>query len=94
MMENEHIGSSFEDFLRDEGTYEETSALAVKRVIAWQLKQAMDEKRISKAAMARSMKSSRTQLDRILDPNYAGLQLDTLIKAARAVGREVRIELS
>ena len=92
-MTSERIGSSFDDFLRDEGAFEETTAVAVKRVIAWQLQEAMQEQKISKAAMARAMNSSRTQLDRILDPDYAGLQLDTLIKAARALGREVRIDL-
>jgi len=92
-MTSERIGSSFDDFLRDEGAFEETTAVAVKRVIAWQLQEAMKEQKISKAAMARAMNSSRTQLDRILDPDYAGLQLDTLIKAARALGREVRIDL-
>ena len=88
-----HIGSSFEDFLKDEGVYEETTAAAVKRVLAWQLEQAMAENRISKNRLAKAMKTSRSQLDRILDPDNAAVQLDTVIKAARVLGRAVRIEL-
>jgi len=87
------IGSSFEDFLKEEGTLEETSALAVKRVLAWKLRQAMSERAISKAEMAKAMRTSRSQLDRILDPDNQSVQLDSIIKAARAVGRTLRIEL-
>ncbi len=87
------IGSSFEDFLREEGTYDETTASAVKRVLAWQLEQAMEQKQMSKNQMAKAMKTSRSQLDRILDPDNDRIQLDTVIKAARVLGREVRIEL-
>ena len=87
------IGSSFEDFLKDEGTLEETTAVAVKRVLAWQLKQAMEEQSLSKNQMAKAMNTSRSQLDRILDPNNDRIQLDTVIKAARVLGRNLRIEL-
>lgn len=87
------IGSSFEDFLREDGRYEETTAIAVKRVLAWQLQRAMDEKRLSKNQMAKAMRTSRSQLDRILDPDNDRIQLDTVIKAARVLGRELRIEL-
>lgn len=88
-----HIGSSFEDFLKEEGVYEETTAVAVKRVLAWQIEQAMAKKRMSKNQMAKAMKTSRSQLDRILDPDNTRVQLDTVMKAARVLGREVRIEL-
>lgn len=88
-----HIGSSFEDFLKDEGVNEETAAVAIKRVLAWQLEQAMTKNRISKHHLAKVMKTSRTQIDRILDPDNAAVQLDTMIKAARVLGRQVRIEL-
>ncbi len=88
-----HVGSSFEDFLKEEGVFEETTATAVKRVLAWQLEQAMAEKQMSKNQMAKAMKTSRSQLDRILDPEIEQIQLDTVIKAARVLGREVRIEL-
>jgi len=87
------IGASFEDFLKEEGTLEETSALAVKRVLAWKLRQAMSERAISKAEMAKAMRTSRSQLDRILDPDNQSVQLDSIIKAARAVGRTLRVEL-
>lgn len=87
------IGSSFESFLKDEGTYEETSALAIKRALAWQLESAMEKENLTKNEMAKRMHTSRSQLDRILDPNNDKIQLDTVFKAARALGREVRLEL-
>ncbi len=87
------IGSSFEDFLKEEGVYEQTTALAVKRVLAWQLEQAMAEQKMSKNQMAKAMRTSRSQLDRILNPDNDRVQLDTVIKAARVLGREVKIEL-
>lgn len=87
------IGSSFGDFLKEQGTYDETTATAVKRVLAWQLEQAMAKNQMSKNQMAKAMKTSRSQLDRILDPDNERIQLDTVIKAARVLGREVRIEL-
>ena len=85
------IGSSFEDFLKEEGTYEETAATAVKRVLAWQLEQAMEEKHLSKNQMAKAMKTSRSQLDRILDPDNDRIRLDTVVKAARVLGRTLHI---
>ncbi len=88
-----HIGSSFEDFLKAEGVYEESSALAIKRALAWQLESAMSKERLTKNEMARRMHTSRSQLDRILDPNNDKIQLDTVFKAARALGREVRLHL-
>ena len=87
------IGSSFESFLKAEGAYEETSALAIKRVLAWQLESAMEKERLTKNEMAKRMHTSRSQLDRILDPNNDKIQLDTVFKAARALGREVKLEL-
>lgn len=87
------IGSSFESFLKAEGAHEETSALAIKRVLAWQLESAMEKERLTKNEMAKRMHTSRSQLDRILDPNNDKIQLDTVFKAARALGREVKLEL-
>ena len=87
------IGSSFVDFLQEQGTYEETTAVSIKRVIAWQLEQAMAEQKISKNKMAEAMQTSRSQLDRILDPAFDTVQLNTLINAARVLGREIKIEL-
>ncbi|MYH51215.1 MAG: helix-turn-helix domain-containing protein [Gammaproteobacteria bacterium] len=87
------IGSSFEDYLADEGTLEETNAIAVKRVLAWQLAQAMESQQMSKSAMARAMRTSRSQLDRILDPDNDHIRLDTLTAAAQVLGLNLRIEL-
>jgi antitoxin HicB len=94
MTKNPHIGSSFEDFLKEEGLYEEVTAHAVKRVLAWQIEQAMKEQGITKMEMARRMKTSRTQLDRLLDPRNDKVQLDTMQRAATAVGRKLHMELA
>jgi hypothetical protein len=90
---NKHIGSSLEDFLREEGVLEETRAVALKETLAWQVQQAMEKEKISKVEMARRMKTSRAALDRLLDPGNASVTLETLTRAAHAVGRNLRIEL-
>ncbi len=87
------IGSSFSDYLKDESAYEETSAVAIKRVLAWQLEQAMQKEGMSKNQMAKRMHTSRSQLDRILDPTNDKIQLDTVFKAAQVLGRDVKLEL-
>jgi antitoxin HicB len=87
------IGSSFDDYLKDEGVYEEFSAVAIKRVLAWQLEEAMKKDGVSKNEMAKRMHTSRSQLDRILDPDNDKIQLDTVFKAAQVLGREVKMEL-
>lgn len=92
-MKRKNIGSAFDSFLREEGTYEDVSAAAIKRVLARQVSAAMEERCLSKAEMARRMRTSRAALDRLLDPEYEAVTLTTLRKAAQAVGREVRIEL-
>ena len=88
------IGSDFDDFLKEEGLYEEVTAGAVKHVLTQQITEAMKAGDISKSEMARRMRTSRSQLDRLLDPANTKIRLDTLFKAARAVGRSVRLELS
>lgn len=93
-IEHNPIGSSFDGFLEADGLLEETSALAMKRVIAWQLTQAMKARGLSKVIVAERMGTSRSHLDRILDATDAGLTLETLSKAAKAVGCQVRIELT
>ena len=90
---NPHVGSSLDDFLREEGILEQTRAAALKEVIAWQVQQAMRRKKISKVEMARRMKTSRAALDRLLDPTNASVTLQTLCRAAQAVGRDLRVEL-
>jgi DNA-binding phage protein len=86
-------GQPFEDFLREQGTYEEATERAIKRVIAFQLAEAMKENGISKVAMAKRLKTSRSQLDRLLDPGNGNVTLATLSRAAEAVGRSIRLEL-
>jgi antitoxin HicB len=86
-------GQLFEDFLREQGTYEDTTERAIKRVIAYQLAQAMKKQGISKVAMAERLKTSRSQLDRLLDPENGNVTLETLSRAAEAVGRSIRLEL-
>jgi DNA-binding Xre family transcriptional regulator len=88
------IGSRFDDFLRQEGLYAETQAVAIKRVLAWQLTEAMKKQRLTKSAMAKRMATSRSQLDRLLDPENADVQLDTLARAASAVNCELQLQLS
>ncbi len=90
---NKHIGSSLEDFLKEEGILEETRAVALKETLAWQVQQAMAKDKISKVEMARRMKTSRAALDRLLDPRNASVTLQTLTRAAHAIGRDLRIEL-
>jgi len=87
-----HMGSSIDDFLKEEGIFEEAQTLAVKEVVAWQLAQAMKEKKISKARMATLLKTSRTQVDRLLDARN-DITLSSLQRAAAMVGRRVSIEL-
>lgn len=92
-MGNPHSGSSFDSFLKEEGVYEEVSSVAIKRVLAWQLMQEMEQKHLTKVAMARRMKTSRSQLDRLLSPEKTGTSLETMQRAANIVGRELKIEL-
>jgi antitoxin HicB len=87
-----HMGSSIVDFLKEEGIFEEAQAQAVKEVVAWQLAEAMKKKKISKNKMAKLLKTSRTQVDRILDPKN-DITLGSLQRAAAMVGRRVTIEL-
>jgi antitoxin HicB len=93
MKKNRHWGSSFDDFLKEEGIYEEVTASAIKSVIAFQLAEEMKKQKITKKRMAEMMQTSRAQLDRLLDPNNGSATLETLLRAARAVGRELRLEL-
>jgi antitoxin HicB len=92
-MKKKNIGSSFDSWLREERIYEETTSVAIKRVLARQIETAMKEQNVSKAEMARRMRTSRAALDRLLDPANDAVTLATLQKAAGAVGREVRLEL-
>ena len=93
-MKNKHIGSNFDDFLEDQGTLAETEAVAVKRVIAYQIQEMMKKKRLSKTALAEHMNTSRSALDRLLDPGNVSITLQTLEKAALALGKRLKIRLA
>lgn len=89
----DHSGSTFDSFLEEEGILDEVETVAIKRVIAWQLVEAMKAGKISKKAMAERMGTSRSQLDRLLDPENSAVQLQTIARAARAVGKRLRMEM-
>ena len=91
-MSKKHMGSSVDDFLKEQGIFEEAQAQAVKEVVAWQLAEAMKKKKISKNKMAVLLKTSRTQVDRLLDAKD-DITLSSLQRAAAIVGRRVTIEL-
>jgi antitoxin HicB len=90
---NPHMGGTFDDFLREEGIYEAVQTTAMKRILALQLAEAMKECNLTKVEMARRMRTSRVQLDRLLDPDNNSVTLATLSRAAAVVGRELRLEL-
>lgn len=92
-MNNKHTGSSFDSWLEEEDIYEEVTSVAIKRVLARQISDAMREQSLSKSAMALRMATSRSSLDRLLDPQNDAVSLQTLTKAAQAVGRTLRLEL-
>jgi DNA-binding phage protein len=89
----DHSGSTFDSFLEEEGILDEVDAVAIKRVIAWQLSEAMKAGHVTKRAMAERIGTSRSQLDRLLDPENGAVHLQTITKAARAVGKRLRIEM-
>ena len=90
---NPHVGTNFDDFLKDEGMFEAVQAKALKRALSEQIEESMQAANLSKVKMAELMSTSRSQLDRVLDPDNVSVQLDTLIKAARAVGKTVEIRI-
>ncbi|MGO9567861.1 MAG: Fis family transcriptional regulator [Desulfomonilaceae bacterium] len=93
-MKNSHLGSSFDDFLVEEGILADAQAAAIKRVIAYQIEMEMKRAKLSKSAMAEKMRTSRTALDRLLDPTNVSVTLQTLEKAALALGKSLKIELA
>jgi predicted XRE-type DNA-binding protein len=93
-MANKQIGSSFDDFLAEEAMLEETTATAMKRVIAWQIEQEMKAQKLTKTAMAERMRTSRAALNRLLDAEDTSLTLTTLASAAAALGKHIRFELT
>lgn len=92
-MKQEHLGSNLDDFLQEEGLLAEAEAVAVKRVLAFQLTQLMIEQKVTKSEMARRMNTSRTSVERLLNPESDAATLTTLEKAASALGKRLRVEL-
>lgn len=90
----EHTGSTFDSFLEEEGIREEVETVAVKRVLAWQLTEAMRKKKKTKQALARELRTSRSQLDRLLDPQNIAVSLQTISRAARALDKRVIIRIA
>lgn len=90
---NPHRGAALDEFLAEEGILEETQNLAIKEVLAWQIQQAMTARKLSRNRMAQAMGTSRSQIGRLLDPNDGNVTLATLQRAAKIVGRKVRVEL-
>jgi predicted XRE-type DNA-binding protein len=91
---HENLGGRFNDFLEEEGILEECTQSAIKKVLSWQIEQEMKKKKLSKSAMAKKMSTSRSSLDRLLDPDNESVTLYTLKKAAQVVGRKIRLELA
>lgn len=90
----EHTGSSFDSFLEEEGIRAEVEAVAIKRVLAWQLARAMQKKKKTKQALAKELHTSRSQLDRLLDPENITVSLGTISRAAKALGKRVIIRIA
>jgi antitoxin HicB len=90
----DHNGSTFDSFLEEEGIREDVEAVAIKRVLAWQLEQAMQEQQKTNQAMAKQLHTSRSQLDRLLDPQNVSVTLDTITRAARALGKRVILRVA
>ena len=90
---NKREGSSFDSFLKEEGIYESVTAAAQKRVLAWQIARLMERRKISKSEMAKKMKTSRAALDRLLDPANASVTLQTMSRAAAALGQRLDVRL-
>ncbi len=93
-MKNKHLGSSFDDFLEEEGLRAETEATAIKRAIAYQIEMEMKKAKLTKSAMAEKMRTSRSALDRLLDPVNVSITLQTLERAALALGKNLKIKLA
>ncbi len=91
---NKYVGSNFDEFLEEENLLAETEAIAVKRVLAFQIQQLMEKELITKTDMARRMKTSRSALNRLLDPSNVSVTLQTLERAAFALGKKLHLELT
>lgn len=93
-MNTQHLGSDLDDFLQDEGILEDCQAIAIKRVLSYQLQEFMTQNRITKTEMAIRLKTSRMGLNRLLNVDNTSITLDSMIKAANVVGKKISIELT
>jgi len=93
-MNNKHLGSDFDDFLLDEGLLAQAEATAIKRVLAFQIQKEMEERQLTKSALAKIMNTSRSSLDRLLDPDNPSVTLVTMESAAIALGKKLKIQLA
>ncbi len=94
MNANKHMGSTFDSFLEEEGLLEEAEAIAIKRIIAFELEKVMAEKKMNKTKMAEIIHTSRSQFDRLLDPSNTSVTLNTIVKASHAIGKRIKISLT
>ena len=94
MKKNKHLGSDFDGFLKEEGIFRDAEGVAIKRVISFQIEKEMSKKKISKLEMAHKMKTSRSSLNRLLDPSNGAVTLQTLEKAATVLGKRLKIKLA
>ena len=93
-MKNKHLGSNFDNFLQEEGLLAEAEATAIKRVLVFQIQKEMEERQLTKSALAKLMNTSRSSLDRLLDPNNPSVTLVTMESAAIALGKKLKIQLA
>jgi antitoxin HicB len=93
-MNNKHVGSDFDDFLQEEGLLAQAEATAIKRVLAFQIQKEMEERKLSKSALAQLMNTSRSSLDRLLDPENPSVTLVTMESVAIALGKKLKIQLA
>lgn len=92
MTNNPYVGSSLDDLLQEDGILDEVNTIAIKRVLAWQILQEMEKRGLNKTQMALEMSTSRSSLDRLLDPENLSVTLKTLDRAARVLGKQLRLE--
>ena len=94
MINKNYVGSTFDDFLEEQETLAESSVVAIKRVIAYQIEQTMIQNSLSKSELAKRMKTSRSSVDRLLDPHNTSISLVTMEKAAQALGKKLEVQLA
>jgi antitoxin HicB len=91
---SKHIGSKFDDFLKEEELFDEAEAVSIKRLIAYQVQTTLGKKRLTKVALAKQMRTSRAEIDRILDPANTSITLKTILKLSRVLGRKLAVSFA